>query len=153
MSDYNKSTNFTAKDTLPSGNSGKIVKGTELDIEFTNIASAVASKANSDSPTLTGTPVAPTASSGTNTTQLATCAFVLANSVPSGIISLWSGTIATIPTGWYLCNGSNGTPDLRGQFLVGAGGSYAVGAQGGNNTVQLDPTQLPSHNQIGRAHV
>ena len=46
MSDYNKSTNFTTKDTLPTGNSGKIVKGTELDTEFTNIASAVASKAN-----------------------------------------------------------------------------------------------------------
>ena len=120
MSDYNKSTNFTAKDTLPSGNSGKIVKGTELDIEFTNIASAITSKANSDSPAFTGSPTAPTATLGSNTTQLATCAFVLANAVPSGIISMWSGTIATIPSGWYLCNGSNGTPDLREKFIVGA---------------------------------
>lgn len=118
--DYSKSTNFTTKDTLPSGNSGKIVKGTELDIEFTNIASAIASKANSDSPSLTGTPTAPTASAGTNTSQLATCAFVLVNAVPSGLISMWSGTISTIPTGWYLCNGSNGTPDLRNKFIVGA---------------------------------
>lgn len=120
MSDYSKSTNFTTKDTLPSGNSGKIVKGTELDIEFTNIASAITSKANSDSPAFTGTPTAPTAVAGTNTTQIATTAFVLANSMPSGGIIMWSGTIATVPSGWYLCNGSNGTPDLRNKFIIGA---------------------------------
>lgn len=120
MSDYSKSTNFTTKDTLPTGNSNKIVKGTELDIEFTAIASAIASKANTSSPDLLGTPTAPTASMGTNTTQIATCAFVLANSIPSGLISMWSGTIATIPSGWYLCNGANGTPDLRNKFIVGA---------------------------------
>ena len=120
MSDYSKSTNFTSKDTLPTGNSGKIVKGTELDTEFTAVSSAIASKADISSPALLGTPTAPTASSGTNTTQLATCAFVLANSVPSGIISLWSGTIASIPSGWYLCNGSNSTPDLRNKFVIGA---------------------------------
>ena len=39
---------------------------------------------------------------------------------PSGIIVLWSGSIATIPSGWYLCNGSNGTPDLRNRFVIGA---------------------------------
>lgn len=40
--------------------------------------------------------------------------------VPSGGIIMWSGSIATIPTGWYLCDGNNGTPDLRNQFVVGA---------------------------------
>lgn len=120
MSDYSKSTNFTTKDTLPTGNSGKIVKGTELDTEFTAIASAISSKANTSSPDLLGTPTAPTATIGTNTTQIATCAFVLTNSVPSGLISMWSGTIATIPSTWYLCNGSNGTPDLRNKFIIGA---------------------------------
>lgn len=123
MSDYNKSTNFTAKDTLPSGNSGKIVKGTELDIEFTNIASAVASKADSNSPTFTGTPAAPTATAGSNTTQIATTAFVqtaLSAAFSTGMIMLWSGTISSIPSGWYLCNGSNGTPDLRDKFVIGA---------------------------------
>jgi hypothetical protein len=39
---------------------------------------------------------------------------------PSGGIIMWYGTIATIPSGWYLCNGSNGTPDLRNKFIVGA---------------------------------
>jgi hypothetical protein len=39
---------------------------------------------------------------------------------PSGGIIMWSGTIATIPSGWYLCNGSNSTPDLRNRFIIGA---------------------------------
>lgn len=78
MSNYVKATNFTAKDSLPSGNSGKIIKGAELDTEYTAIASAVASKADINSPTFTGTPAGPTAASGTNTTQLATTAFVTA---------------------------------------------------------------------------
>jgi hypothetical protein len=38
----------------------------------------------------------------------------------TGMIMMWSGTVATIPTGWYLCNGSNGTPDLRNKFIIGA---------------------------------
>jgi microcystin-dependent protein len=145
MSDYNKSTNFTTKDTLPTGNSQKLVKGTELDIEFTNIASAVASKADSNSPTLTGTPITPTAPLGTNTTQIASCAFAITNGIPSGCIVLWSGTIISIPTGWVLCNGASGTPDLRDRFVVGAGSSYAVGATGGATTATLSTPNLPSH--------
>jgi microcystin-dependent protein len=43
-----------------------------------------------------------------------------ANTIPSGVITMWSGTIATIPNGWLLCNGSSGTPDLRNRFVVGA---------------------------------
>ena len=78
MSNYTKATNFTAKDTLPTGNSGKIVKGTEIDTELTAVASAISSKADLNSPALTGTPTAPTASAGTNTTQVATTAFVTA---------------------------------------------------------------------------
>lgn len=76
MSNYTKATNFTAKDTLPSGDSGKIIKGTEIDTELTAVASAISSKADTNSPTFTGTPLAPTASSGTSTTQIATTAFV-----------------------------------------------------------------------------
>ena len=78
MADYNKSTNFTAKDTLPTGNAGKIVKGAEIDTELNAVSNAIASKADINSPTFTGTPAAPTASAGTNTTQLATTAFVTA---------------------------------------------------------------------------
>jgi hypothetical protein len=78
MSNYTKATNFATKDTLPTGDSGKIVKGTEIDSEFNAISSAISSKADTASPTFTGTPAAPTAASGTNTTQLATTAFVTA---------------------------------------------------------------------------
>ena len=55
-----------------------------------------------------------------------------ATPVPSGAILLWSGSIGSIPAGWYLCNGSNGTPDLRDRFIVGAGSTYAVDATGGS---------------------
>ena len=76
MSEYVKSTNFASKDSLSVGNPLKIVKGTEIDSEFNNIATAVATKADIASPTFTGTPAAPTATAGTNTTQVATTAFV-----------------------------------------------------------------------------
>lgn len=55
MANYTKTTNFAAKDALPSGDTGKIVKGTEIDTEFTAIQTAVASKANTAAPTFTGT--------------------------------------------------------------------------------------------------
>lgn len=120
MANYTKATDFAAKDALTTGDSAKIVKGTEIDDEFNAIATAINSKANTNSPTLTGTPLAPTASAGTNTTQIATTAFVLSNGVPSGAILMWSGTIATIPSGWYLCDGTNGTPNLTNKFIIGA---------------------------------
>jgi hypothetical protein len=75
MSNYVKSTNFASKDSLATGNPLKIVKGTEIDTEFNNIATAVATKADLNSPTFLGTPVAPTASAGTNDTQIATTAY------------------------------------------------------------------------------
>ena len=84
MSDYTKSTNFATKDNLSSGNPLKIVKGTEIDTEFNNIATAVATKADLASPTFTGTPTLPTGtiattqSAGSNTTTIATTAFVQA---------------------------------------------------------------------------
>lgn len=78
MSNYTKSTNFASKDSLPSGDPLKIVKGTEINTEFDNIATAISTKADLASPTFTGTPAAPTASVGTNTTQLATAALVFA---------------------------------------------------------------------------
>ena len=69
--------------------------------------------------------------------------------VPSGAILLWSGTVATIPTGWNICDGTNGTPNLTGRFVVHAdadtGGTYAPGATGGADSVTLTTTQIPSH--------
>jgi len=73
MSNYTKSTNFATKDTLPSGDANKIVKGTEIDTEFNNIATAIATKADLASPTFTGTVTIPTlsATTGTFSTALA----------------------------------------------------------------------------------
>lgn len=59
---------------------------------------------------------------------------VLGSLVPSGLIAMWSGAANAVPSGWALCDGTNGTPDLRSKFIVGAGSTYAVGAQGGSNT-------------------
>ncbi len=59
MSNYTKTTDFAAKDTLPSGDAGKIIKGTEFETEFDDIATAIATKANLASPTFTGTVTIP----------------------------------------------------------------------------------------------
>lgn len=53
--------------------------------------------------------------------------------VPNGAIIMWSGSVATIPDGFSLCDGTNGTPDLRNRFVIGAGNTYAVGATGGGS--------------------
>jgi len=52
--------------------------------------------------------------------------------VPSGGIIMWSGSVASIPSGWFLCDGSNGTPDLRNRFIVGAGSTYNPSNTGGS---------------------
>ena len=116
--------------TLPVANGGTGV----------NASTGTGSVVLSASPTFTGIPAAPTAANGTNTTQIATTAFVTAsvtNGFPSGGIVLWSGSVASIPSGWLLCNGSSGTPDLRDRFIVGAGSTYAVGATGGSANATL----------------
>jgi microcystin-dependent protein len=66
-------------------------------------------------------------------------------SMPSGGIIMWSGSIASIPAGWFLCNGLNGTPNLQDRFVVGAGSAYAVGDTGGAATVALTLEQTPAH--------
>jgi microcystin-dependent protein len=66
-------------------------------------------------------------------------------SVPIGAVAIWSGAIASIPTGWQICNGTNGTPDLRDRFVVGAGSSYAMSATGGFTSTTLLGPNLPPH--------
>ena len=56
---------------------------------------------------------------------------VAGTTIPTGMISLWYGAVGSVPSGWYLCDGTNGTPDLRDRFIVGAGNNYAVGSVGG----------------------
>lgn len=65
----------------------------------------------------------------------------------SGMIMMWSGSIASIPSGWLLCNGTSGTPDLRSRMVIGAdsSGTYTVGATGGAATTTISASNLPSH--------
>ncbi len=74
--------------------------------------------------------------------------------IPKGIIVMWSGAASDLPTGWALCDGGNGRPDLRDRFIVGTGPSYTVGNSGGSKTmphthntgaVALAIGQIPSH--------
>ena len=131
MSNYTKSTNFATKDALSSGNSLKIVKGTEIDTEFNNIATAIATKADLASPTFTGTPLAPTPSTSTSTTQLATTAFVQAVAqtlFPVGAI--YTATVSTNPA--TLLGFGTWTAFGAGKTIIGNGGGFSAGATGGS---------------------
>ena len=121
MSDYTKSTDFASKDALASGNAAKIVKGTEIDTEFNNIATAIATKANLASPGFSGTPTAPTASSGDNTTKLATTAFVT-SAIATGVSSALS---SAYPVGSIYINAAVATNPAT---LLGFGTWTAFGA-------------------------
>jgi hypothetical protein len=68
---------------------------------------------------------------------------------PSGGIVMWSGTVATIPAGWLLCNGQNGTPNLLDRFIIGAGDTYAPGASGGAATGSGTTSTVAAHNHGG----
>jgi len=118
-------------------------------VTLSNAVTGTGSMVLSASPTFTGTPLAPTAAVTTDNTQIATTAFVR-DIIPTGIISMWSGSIASIPSGWLICDGTNGTPDLRNRFIVGAGSTYAVAATGGSaDAVVVSHTHTindPGHN-------
>ena len=149
MSDYTKLTDFASKDTLPSGNASKIVKGTEIDDEFSAISTAIATKADLASPTLTGTPLTPTASSGTNTTQIASTAFVqtaLEQLHPVGSIYI-NATNSTNPGtllgfGTWVAFGA-------GRVMVGIDSTDSdfneAEEEGGSKTHTLTVDEIPSH--------
>lgn len=68
--------------------------------------------------------------------------------LPTGCIVLWSGSESNVPDGFALCNGQNGTPDLRDRFVLGSGTKYSVGDTGGAEEVTLTVAQMPSHNHV-----
>jgi hypothetical protein len=76
-----------------------------------------------------------------------------ATPIPSGGIFLWSGSIGSIPAGYVLCNGTNGTPDLRDRFVVGAGSTYAVNSTGGSaDSVVVSHTHAATVTDPGHFH-
>ena len=135
MSNYVKATNFTAKDSLPSGNAGKIVKGAEIDTELTAVASAISSKADLNSPAFTGTPTVPTATAGTNTTQVATTAFVTGaittlnlgnmSTQAKTAVDITGGTIVGI-TDLAVADGGTGRSTLTDKAVIIGAGTNAV---------------------------
>jgi hypothetical protein len=73
--------------------------------------------------------------------------------VPSGVITIWFGSIASIPSGWVICDGNNLTPDLRDKFVIGAGSGQAVGTTGGSTSTgahTLTIAQMPAHTHSGQ---
>ena len=75
------------------------------------------------------------------------------NAFVAGMIILWSGSSATIPTGWLLCDGSSSTPDLRNRFVVGATSTYAVGATGGSaDAIVVSHTHTATVTDAGHTH-
>lgn len=144
-----------------------IVSGAGV-IPVANLTSVAQKGANSDITSLTGltTPLS-VAQGGTGATAAVNTAngVVVLNAsaqlpavsgalltglsaVPSGCILLWSGSIATIPTGYVLCNGANSTPDLRNRFVMAAGDTYAVAATG-DGTIPAHTHTVPTPNFSG----
>jgi microcystin-dependent protein len=126
-----QATNFGSANILVTGGS------------VSNITGSGVTLSDSDIQTSTAT----TKTANDKTTAIATTAFVH-SVLPTGIIVMWNNTAASIPAGWQLCNGSNGTPDLRGQFIIGAGGSYDPATTGGAATVTLASSQMPVHTHV-----
>lgn len=111
-----------SKTAFGSNQDGKILydsNGTGLSIFSldSSVTNSINTKSPTASPTFTGTPAAPTASYDTNSTQLATTAFVH-DVLPYGTIVMWYGLISSIPAGWALCDGNNSTPNLTDKFVI-----------------------------------
>jgi len=101
---------------------------------------------------LGGSATATTQSATDDSTKLATTAFVR-DIIPTGVIVMWSGSIASIPSGWLICDGSNSTPDLRNRFIVGAGSTYSVAGTGGSaDAIVVSHTHTATVTDPGHLH-
>jgi hypothetical protein len=147
MSNYSKATNFTSKDSLPTGNASKIVKGAEIDTELTAVSSAISSKADINSPTFTGTPAAPTATSGSNTTQLANTAFVKGEITALNLgnmstqnknaVDITGGTISGLSTPLPVASGGTSSASLAANNVLLGNGTSALQAVAPGNSRNL----------------
>ena len=128
MSNYTKATNFASKDALPTGNALKTVSGTEIDDEFSNIQTSVGTKADLSAPTFTGIPAAPTPTSATNSTQIATTAFTQA-AITAGITGkapIAAPTFTGIPAAPTAAVGTNTTQLATTAFVQAAASTAAT---------------------------
>ena len=165
MSDYTLAVSWSGKDALSDSDSAKVISGDDFDSEFTTIRTAVNSKADIASPTLTGTPAAPTATTGTNTTQVATTAFVqtelgtitaaVVNALVYPVGSIYTATVSTNPNtllgmGTWVAFGAG---RVMAGFDSGDEAYNVNGFEGGAATVDagtsgsttLSTSQMPAH--------
>jgi hypothetical protein len=157
MTDYTKSTNFATKDALSSGNALKIVKGTEINTEFDNIQTAIATKADLTSPALTGSPTAPTQSYGTSSTTIATTAFVqaaLSAIYPVGSIYVNASSTTNPAT---LLGFGTWTAFGAGKVMVGLNGSDALfdaleETGGSKDSIVVSHTHTATATDSGHTH-
>jgi hypothetical protein len=117
----------TLTNPLPAGSGGTGVSslGTGVATALGQNVTGSGSIVLAASPTLTGTPLAPTATAGTNTTQIATTAFVLSNGAPTGGLIMW-GT-GTAPSGWLLCAGAAVSRSTYAALFAVIGTTFGVG--------------------------
>lgn len=133
MANYLKATNFAAKDSLPSGDPAKKIRGSEINDEFNAIQAAISTKIDGNSPAFTGVPTAPLASIGADNTQIATTEWVrdIINAIePIGTIKAFAGTISNIPSGWAVCDGTSNTLNLTDRFIAAYGPGGFFGQNG-----------------------
>lgn len=67
------------------------------------------------------------------------------SAIPKGVIWMWHGTVDNVPEGWAICDGNNGTPDLRGRFVLGVSDNHGKDSKGGSEKVVLTTAEMPSH--------
>jgi len=137
MADYIKSTDFAIKDGLTTGDPNKIIKGTEINTELNDISTAIASKADTNSPVFTGNPTAPTQTTGTNNTRVATTAFVNSSitanasnvAITGGTINgvaITSGTITGLGTDLAVADGGTGASTFTANNVVLGNGTSSL---------------------------
>jgi hypothetical protein len=166
MSDYTLAVSWSGKDALSDSDANKVISGDDFNTEFTTVQTAVNSKVDAASPTLTGTPAAPTAATSTDSTQIATTAFVknvletyiypvgsiymnMAVATNPGTL-LGFGTWEAYATGQVLVGyEASGTFDSLDESL---GAESVSGGSGTSGSTAISISQMPSHNHINGSY-
>ena len=139
MSDYTLAVTWSGKDALSDSDSAKVISGSDFNTEFTTIRTALNSKADIASETLTGTPLAPTASTGTNTTQIATTAFVQTElgTITAAVVNALVYPVGSIYFNMAVSTNPNTLLGM-GTWVAYATGQVLVGIEGSGTFDALD---------------
>ena len=157
MSNYTIAIPWSGKDTLADSDVNKVISGADFNTEFTTVQTAVNSKANLNG-SITETFSAVTAAVGTNTTQVATTAFVdaaidaIATAYPVGSIYM-NASVSTNPATLLGMTGTTWVEFGEGRMLLGENASHANGSTGGAETHTLTVDEMPAHTHDYTAHL